>query len=449
MLYYLEDLDLYETDIIRTKLEAIWVDVELHSQRISLSMMYRSPKDQNFFNTLSDEIEKLWAQKKNILIMGDLNADILRRYSENEDDEKVAGKKLLHVIDRFAFKNVIKHPTGVTATTKTLLDVTIISDTSMLVKAGVFDTRIADNRLNCTVLKLSRNRIPPRTREVINCKKCKEANFTEKLKFVPWHTCNIFYDIDDNYWMMEKLYKDVSTEFLPKRKVKMRSKSLPWMNGDIRKLMNKRYKLLKQAQKTQDPEDFEKYKALRSQVNIALRKAESKYWKDLLKSKDKGSRDFWKIVKKMTGKERQDKRMGPLRDSDNNLVLDDSKKAETLNNFFSTIGEKLASNFETYTHDNSPSDILAMNKGEIIDNVTISEGKFEEKFKKLNIRKSQGADEITAREMKIVGDEVSYGFASITRSGILKVNIQGNGKLVKLRPYLRKGKRTCATITGP
>ena len=47
-------------------------------------MMYRPPKDQNFLNTLSDEIEKLWAQKKNILIMGDLNADILRRYSENE-----------------------------------------------------------------------------------------------------------------------------------------------------------------------------------------------------------------------------------------------------------------------------------------------------------------------------------------------------------------------------
>ena len=98
--------------------------------------------------------------------------------------------------------------------------------------------------------------------------------------------------------MMEKLYKDVSTEFLPKRKVKMRSKSLPWMNGDIRKLMNKRYKLLQQAQKTKDPEDFERYKALRNQVNIALRKADSKYWKDLLKSKDKGSRDFWKIVKK-------------------------------------------------------------------------------------------------------------------------------------------------------
>ena len=45
--------------------------MELHSQRISLSIMYRPPKDQNFFNALSDEIKKLWAQKKNILIMGD------------------------------------------------------------------------------------------------------------------------------------------------------------------------------------------------------------------------------------------------------------------------------------------------------------------------------------------------------------------------------------------
>ena len=159
---------------------------------------------------------------------------------------------------------------------------------------------------------------------------------------------------------------------------------------------------------------------MRNQVNIALTKAESKYWKDLLESKGKGSRDFWKIVKKMTGKERHDKRMGPLRDSDNNLILDDSKKAETLNDFFSTTGEKLASNFETYTHDNSPSDILAMNKGEIINNVTISEEKFEEKFKKLNIRKSHGADEITAREMKIVGDEVSYGFAGQWKTGKVK-----------------------------
>ena len=80
---------------------------------------------------------------------------------------------------------MIKYPTRVTATTKTLLDVTIISDTSKLVKAGLFDTGIADHRLNYTVLKLSRNRIPPRTREVINWKKCKEANFKEKLKSVP------------------------------------------------------------------------------------------------------------------------------------------------------------------------------------------------------------------------------------------------------------------------
>ena len=132
--------------------------------------------------------------------------------------------------------------------------------------------------------------------------------------------------------------------------------------------------------------------------------------------------------------------MGPLRDNDNNLVPDDSKKAETLNNFFS-IGEKLALNFETYTHDNSPSDILAMNKGEIINNVTISEEKFKEKFKKLNIRKSHGADEITAREMKIVGDEVSYGFASITRSGIAKGKYPGQWKTGKVKTIFKKGKK--------
>ena len=79
--YYTENLDLYELDIIDTKLEAIWIEVKLHSQRISLSVIYRPPKDQNFFDTFSEELEKIWLKKNNILITGDLNADLFRYYS--------------------------------------------------------------------------------------------------------------------------------------------------------------------------------------------------------------------------------------------------------------------------------------------------------------------------------------------------------------------------------
>ena len=42
--------------------------------------------------------------------------------------------------------------------------------------------------------------------------------------------------------------------------------------------------------------------------------------------------------------------MGPLRDSNNKLTHDDNEKAETMNKFFSTIGQEFSSNFKTLDH---------------------------------------------------------------------------------------------------
>ena len=76
---------------------------------------------------------------------------------------------------------MIKQPTRVTATTKTLLDITIVSDTSKTLKSGVFNTCITDHSLNYTVLKFSKTRVPPKTIEVINWTKCNQLKFKEEL----------------------------------------------------------------------------------------------------------------------------------------------------------------------------------------------------------------------------------------------------------------------------
>ena len=154
-------------------------------------------------------------------------------------------------------------------------------------KSGAFDTCIADHRLNYTVLKVSKTRVPPKAREAVNWKKCNQLKFKEELSLAPWHVCNVFNDIDDNYRMVKALYKNVSQEFLPKRKAKLYTKSFPWMNGEIRRLMNERYKQLKKAQHTKDPKEYDKYKILRNKVNIELKRAESQYREKLQKSKDK------------------------------------------------------------------------------------------------------------------------------------------------------------------
>lgn len=49
-------------------------------------------------------------------------------------------------------------------------------------------------------------------------------------------------------WMSDFLQRDIKKDFLPERKAKIRSKTLPWMNAEIRKSMNQRYNKLRQAQ---------------------------------------------------------------------------------------------------------------------------------------------------------------------------------------------------------
>lgn len=61
LLYYMEDMHLTENprflphDI--DNLEAIWVDILFHSQRLALSVMYRPPKDMSFYDTLDKQLQ--------------------------------------------------------------------------------------------------------------------------------------------------------------------------------------------------------------------------------------------------------------------------------------------------------------------------------------------------------------------------------------------------------
>ena len=143
------------------------------------------------------------------------------------------------------------------------------------------------------------------------------------MAFISWHACNVFGDIDDNYWMANALYRDIKLEFLRERKAKVRSKSLPWMNGSIRKLMNQRYRRLLKAQRTGSSEDRLKYKELRNKVIKALRSAEVEYWTNILSTTSKGSRDVWKIMNQLTRRGKSSTRIGPVRNSNDVLVYDE------------------------------------------------------------------------------------------------------------------------------
>ena len=89
-----------------------------------------------------------------------------------------------------------------------------------------------------TILNIAKPRSETIIKTVIGWKKFDIIRFKGEVKEAPWHTGNIFDDIDDNHWMMESIYRNITESNLPERKAKIRKNSLPWMNSKIRKLMS-------------------------------------------------------------------------------------------------------------------------------------------------------------------------------------------------------------------
>ena len=229
-------------------IEVIWIELHLCSQQLIIGTVYRPPDDLNFCNSFQVHREKVSRKRSNVLILGDLNSDFML-YGKSAE-EKCLGRKLLNVLNTFSYKNIIKIPTGVTASTKTIIDLITVSDSSKVSNSGVADYSITDHKLVYAVLNLKKCKLPPRNQTVRDYKHLNVSDFSADIETAPCWICTTFQDIDDIAWSWEIMYKDIESYHIKKRKARVRSEPLPWVNGNIRKLMNQRYKLLRSCDGT-------------------------------------------------------------------------------------------------------------------------------------------------------------------------------------------------------
>ena len=113
------------------------------------------------------------------------------------------------------------------------------------------------------------------------------------------------------------------------------------INSESRKLINKRYKASIKAQISRDPADWSVYERLRN-VTKELRMAEANYWSaSKLNDSRSGSKEFWNVVKLLTGKSAKSKPVGPIMCEQKELVVEDSTTAAPLTFSFQQLGKNL------------------------------------------------------------------------------------------------------------
>ena len=229
-----EHISKYDNDGI----EALWTELKARSQRLLVGCVYRPPDITSFFDKFNQVLSEIWLSRRNVVIAGDFNSDQLAPNGN--------GAKFKRILQSYNFCNIIKAPTRTSAHSNTLIDLILTINTSKVSKS-VIDYCIADHKFIYVIYKLKIRNPKPFVKYVHNFKNVLEnpKDFKQDLESAPWWVCSTFEDLDDITWAWNCMYNVIANSHIPLCKAKVRKHSLPWMNSEIRKEMNKRYKLLK------------------------------------------------------------------------------------------------------------------------------------------------------------------------------------------------------------
>lgn len=128
-----------------------------------------------------------------------------------------------------------------------MIDLILIINILKVLKFDVIEYCIVDYKFIYVIYKLKIRNLKFFIKYVYNFKNVLEnlKDFKYDLESVFWWVCFIFEDLDDIIWVWNCMYNVIVSSYIFLCKVKVRKNLLFWMNSEIWKEMNKRYKFLK------------------------------------------------------------------------------------------------------------------------------------------------------------------------------------------------------------
>ena len=197
--------------------------------------------------------------------------------------------------------------------------------------------------------------------------------------------------------------------------------------------MNRRFKLLKRAVETKEPNTWADYKRLRNEITSDLGKVKAAYFRDQLK-KAKTTLVYWNVLSKATNPKVR-KKIGPLKRDDNSLAVKVREKASLMNCFFSKTAQKLnAGQLQALQ-------LLTSSRSKplpCISDINLSSLDIDSKITLLKNNKATGLDGISPKLLKLAGTAVVGPLTSHFMESICECRVYDNWKVARLTPVFKK-----------
>ena len=192
MLYYKDTLIVYGERKLKVleNIEGIFINVKSQSQTWLVTSMYRPPDNYAFYDKFNDMPEKIWSSRKNIIIMGNLNSDLL--YRGRTTEESYLGRRLQCILSTYGLKCVIKEPTRISENAQTLIDLITVSNPDKVTNTGASHLGISDHSLVYANVRMRKEKQQLVAKTVKSYSKLDSQSLKADIESALWSVCEVF-----------------------------------------------------------------------------------------------------------------------------------------------------------------------------------------------------------------------------------------------------------------
>ena len=428
-------------------IENKWLSFKINNQEFIVGGIYRHPAgDINHFNSVLNETLKKIKDNTISITLGDININLI-----NEEDLNTS--TYLNNYFHNNFIPCITVPTRITDHSATLIDHIFLKIPSKLIQnrcsSGNLITDISDHLPNFTFLDLKTPTIKNRPYIRLFTENNKKAFADNLLNEAPLINDNDLTDPDNAYNIFSNNYLYLFNKYFPLVRMSKKSfKDKPHITNDIKVRIRHKNKLFKEYLKNPTENNRYIWRNFKNKTDEIIIKALKLHYKKIISSHKNNITQLWKTFGKILNKDKvKNKNISSLIINDNK-VTEPQIIADSFNNFFCEIGERLANNFSNqnnndykkFLNEPAPQSIFLYNTNvtEIINIV-----------RNLKNNNSTGHDGISLKFMKLSLPILAPALVKIFNHSLSSGVYPDKLKIAKVIPIFKKGTKTSVNNYRP
>ena len=233
----------------------LWVQVQQKKLKsFLLCVTYRTPDCplSCFVEDFMDQYLQALTYGKSVLVVGDLNCDLLTSSYES--------RALNDFCSSLNMRQLITEPTRVTPTSESLIDVIMTSNSALATDSGVVETHISAHYLVYAVLNFKAPKPLPNYVISRGYENYDSESFVNDLAQVLWYENALIDDAGEKVEHFNDKFLEVLERHAPVRKRKVRNRQCPFLDQEIKELMDERDQVHRVALESGAVTDWEHYR---------------------------------------------------------------------------------------------------------------------------------------------------------------------------------------------